>query len=62
MCGIRPEERVGGAMMCVKLSISEMDEKMSQKRLRWFGHVARSIDWINQCHEIEVEGPSRRGR
>ena len=42
--------------------ISELGDKMSQKRLRWYGHVARSNDWINQCREIEVEGPSRRGR
>ena len=35
---------------------------MSQKCLRWYVHVARSSDWINQCREIEVEGPSRRGR
>ena len=62
MCGIRPDGRVGSATMCEKLGISELDDTMSQKRLRWFGHVARSIDWINQCHEIEVEGPSRRGR
>ena len=62
MCGIRPEERVGSAAMCEKLGIPKLGDKMSQKRLRWYGHVARSNDWINQCRQIEVEGPSRRGR
>ena len=46
--------------MCEKLGISELGDTMSQKRLRWYGHVARSSDWINQCREVEVEGPSRR--
>ena len=62
MCGIRLDERVGSAMMCEKLGISELGDKMSQRRLRWYGHVARSSDWINQCREIEDEGPSRRWR
>ena len=48
--------RVGSAAICEKLGISEMDDKMSQKRLCWYGHVARSNYWINQCREIEVEG------
>ena len=62
MCGIRPEERVGSAAMCEKLGIPKLGDKMSQKRLRWYGHVARSNDWINQCRQIEVERSSRRGR
>ena len=40
----------------------KLGDKMSQKRLCWYGHVARSSHWINQCLEIEVEGPSKRGR
>ena len=27
-----------------------------------WAYVAKSSDWINQCREIVVEGPSRRGR
>ena len=60
MCGTTPDERVGSAAMCEKLGIPKLGDKMSQKRLRWYGHVAESSDWINQC-EIEVKGPSRRG-
>ena len=48
--------------MCEKLDIFELGDTMSQRRLRWYGHVARSSDWINQCREIEVGGLSRRGR
>ena len=62
MRGIRPDERVGSAVMCEKLGISGLGDKMSQKHLRWYGHVARSNDWINQCRKIKVEGSSRRGR
>ena len=49
-------------VVCEKLCISELGETMSQKRLRWYGHVARSNDRINQYCEIEVDGPSRRER
>ena len=31
-------------------------------RLRWFGHVARSSDWINRVTKLQVPGPQPRGR
>ena len=45
--------------MCEKLDIFELGDTISQRRLCWFGHVARNS---NQCREIEVEGLSIRGR
>ena len=62
MCGIRPDERVGSAAVCEKLGISELDNAIAKRRLRWFGHVERSSGWINQCQKVVVEGPARRGR
>ena len=62
MCGIRPDERIGSAAVCEKLGISELDNAIVKRRLRWFGHVERSSGWINQCQKVVVEGPSRRGR
>ena len=29
---------------------------ISSERLRWFGHVSRSEDWINQCLTLDVAG------
>ena len=37
---------MGSAAMCEKLGISELGDKMSQGRLRWYGHMARSSGWI----------------
>ena len=49
-------------MMCEKLGIFKLGNTTSQKSLCWYGNVARSNDWINQCRKIESAGPSRRER
>ena len=62
ICRVRPNERVGSAEMCRKLGIGELRPAISQRRLRWFGHVKRSSAWINRCQEIPIVGTRKRGR
>ena len=52
VCGVGPEDRVGGAVMCGRLGMSELGDSMSQGRLCWCGHVTGGCDWIAQCHGI----------
>ena len=51
-----------GAEMCRKLGIGELRPAISQRRLRWFGHVRRSTAWINRYQEIPIVGTRKRGR
>ena len=35
---------------------------LQTSRLRWFGHVCRSDDWIKKCTQHEVAGKQECGR
>ena len=52
VCGVGPEDRVGGAVMCGRLGMSELGDSMNQGCLCWCGHVTGGCDWIAQCHGI----------
>ena len=61
ICPVRPNERVGSAKICRKLGIGGLRPAISQRRLKWFGHVKRSSAWINRCQEILIEATRKRG-
>ena len=48
MCGIRLEDRLGvdGAVMCEKLGISELVDKICQKRLRWYSSMVMWLEAV----------------
>ena len=44
------------------MKLTPVESAVQDSRLRWYGHVCRSSDWINKITELYVEGSVPRGR
>ena len=44
--------------------MDDLEEHLRQKRLRWFGHIARRYEEveIKKVFELKIEGRRKRGR
>ena len=42
-----------------KLGLVDIDASRSQNRLRWFGHVSRNTESINEALKLDVVGQTR---
>jgi len=64
MCGIKLNDRFPSKELRERPGIDDIALVLQQNRLRWYGHVLRKEDddWVKECMEHEVEGPSPRGR
>ena len=62
MCKVRLEDRVSSVALLKRLKLSPVEFSVQESRLRWFGHVSRSKDWINKVTTLQVEGSMPRGR
>ena len=62
ICNTRLKDRVPSVTLLSKLGLSPIESLVGGTRLRWFGHVARSSDWINRVTKLQVPGPQPRGR
>ena len=62
ICGVKPVQRISSQSLCNKLGVPPLDVAVRARRLRWFGHVKRSVDWINKCTVFEVPGKCGKGR
>ena len=70
ICSIKPEDvaRVRSSELLAKLQLVDLDLILRERRLRWFGHVARSSGKIEQhmiCRLMASGGqggPSKHGR
>ena len=62
ICNTRLKDRVPSVNLLRKLGLSPIETLVAGTRLRWFGHVARSSDWINRVTKLQVPGPQPRGR
>ncbi len=64
MCGVSLRERKTSAELREWIGVEAVGDVMRRNRLRWFGHVERSLqdDWVKKCGMLEVEGRKPRGR
>ena len=62
MLNVRLEDRTSAASLLAKLDLLPIETLVQRSRLRWYGHVQRSSDWINQVTTLQVAGTSSRGR
>ena len=53
MLKVRMKERTPAASMLAKLDLLPIETLVQQSRLRWYGHVQRSSDWINNVTKFE---------
>ena len=62
MCNTRLKDRVPSTTLLNKLDLPSINTLVAKSRLRWFGHVSRSSDWINKITVLQVPGAQLCGR
>ena len=53
--------RVRSSELLAKLQLEDLDLILRERRLRWFGHVARSSGAIRTAYDMQIDG-KRGGR
>ena len=51
-------------MIALRVGVDDLEEHLRQKKLRWFGHIARRDEEveIKKVFELKIEGWRRRSR
>ena len=62
ICGVRDDEEVSVDTLCAMLGVQEVTAALRTRRLRWYGHVARSSSCINSITSMTIPSARRRGR
>ena len=64
ICSIEPEDvaRVRSSELLAKLQLKNLDLILRERRLRWFGHVARSSGAIRTAYDMQIDGKRGAGR
>ena len=62
ICGVRLSDRIRVETLLNKLYLQPIETALRGGRLRWFGHVSRSPEWINRVTTLSVDGVAPRGR
>ena len=62
MLNVRLEQHISSDTLLARLGIVSIEVIARRNRLCWFGHVARSNDWINKVTTFDVGGRAARGR
>ena len=61
-CNVRAKDEVSSDSLLTKLGIQDLDVVLRISRMRWFGHVERSIGWIAEVRKLNVVAKKRSGR
>ena len=62
MCNIKTNDNVCSHSLLSKLSIWNVEEVLRTSRMRWFGHVERSVGWISQMRMLDLDICKKPGR
>ena len=62
MCNTRLEDRVQSTTLLNKINLPSINTLVVKSRLRYFGHVCRSSDWINKITVLQVRGAQPGGQ
>ena len=62
ICGVRDDDEVSSDSLCAMLGVQEVTAALRTRRLRWYGHVARSSSCINSITSMTIPSARRRGR
>ena len=62
ICGVRDDDKVSADTLCAMLGVQEVTAALRTRRLRWYGHVARSSSCINSITSMMIPSARRRGR
>ena len=63
-CGVTLKDMVESTVIALRVVVDDLKEHLRQKRLRWFGHIARRDEGveIKKVLEWKIEGQKKRGR
>ena len=58
ICSIKPEDvaRVRSSELLARLRLEDLGLILGERRLRWFGHVARSSGAIRTAYDMQIDG------
>ena len=64
ICGMMLKDMVECTVIASRVGVDDLEEHLRQKRLRWFGHIARRGEEveIKKVFELKIEGWRQRGR
>ena len=62
ICNVRAKDEVSSDSLLTKLGIQDLDVVLRTSRIRWFGHVERSIGWIAEVRKLNAVAQKRSGR
>ena len=56
ICGVTLKDMVESTVIALRVGVDDLEEHLRQKRLRWFGHIARRDKEV----EIKSDGVENR--
>ena len=62
MCNIKTNDNVCSHSLLSKLGIRDVELVLRTSRMRWFGHVKRSVSWISQVQKLDLDTCKKPGR
>ena len=63
ICGVMLKDMVESTVIASRVGVDDLEEHLRQKRLRWFGHIARDEEVeIKKVFELKIEGWRKRGK
>ena len=62
MCNIEIKDNVCSHSLLLKIGIRDVKVVLCTSRLRWFGHVERSVGWISQVRKLDLDTCKKPGR
>ena len=63
ICTVTLKDMVESTVIALRVRVDNLEEHLRQKRLRWFGHIARTDEKveIKKVFELKI-GQRKRGR
>ena len=64
ICGVTLKAMVESTVVASRAGVDDLKEHLRQKRLRWFGHIARRDEEveIKKVFKLKIKGRRKRGR
>ena len=64
ICGVTLKDMVESTVIASRVGLDDLEEHLRQKRLRWFGHIARRDEAVERkkVFELKIKGRRKRGR
>ena len=64
ICNVKPQDtaNIRSTELLARLGIEDLDLRLTERRLRWYGHVERSNGAVKTAFDIQIVGKHGPGR